>query len=205
MRTIFVERHSWVYNAPSFVYHLKMATFRRSVIPGATYFLTLNTYQRRKVLTEPLFYSALKQAFIQVKAKHPFTIDAFVLLPDHLHCIWTLPPGDGNYALGWNMIKRAVSQATRNDAAPLLSESYIKRKELGLWQRRFWEHQIRDDEDFARHVDYIHWNPMKHCYVARVMDWPYSSFHRYVRHGVYPSDWAGMAAIDTAFEFGEMG
>ena len=185
-----------------------MATFRRSVVPGATYFFTLNTCQRRKVLTEPPFYSALKQALRQVKAEHPFTIEAFVLLPDHLHCIWTLPPDDGNYALRWNLIKRRVSQATRNDTTPLLSASRIKRKELGLWQRRFWEHQIRDDSDFAHHMNYIHWNPMKHGYVSRVADWPYSSFHRYVRAGVYDKDWAG--TIDHAHDhrhasdFGEM-
>jgi putative transposase len=181
-----------------------MATFRRSLVPGATYFFTLNSYQRRKVLTEPPFYSALKQALRQVKAEHPFSIDAFVLLPDHLHCIWTLPPNDANYALRWNLIKRMVSQATRNDLTPLLSASRIKRKELGLWQRRFWEHQIRDDADFVRHVDYIHWNPMKHGHVSRVTDWPYSSFHRYVRDGVYSNDWAGTVAVDAGSGFGEM-
>lgn len=181
-----------------------MATFRRSVVPGATYFFTVNTHQRRKVLTEPPFYSALKSALQQVKAERPFTIDAFVLLPDHLHCIWTLPPDDGNYALRWNLIKRLVSQATRDDIAPALSASRRKRRESGLWQRRFWEHQIRDDLDFARHVDYIHVNPMKHGYVQRVSDWPYSSFHRYVRDGIYPHDWAGSASLDGGRDFGEM-
>jgi len=180
-----------------------MATFRRSVVPGATYFFTVNTYQRRKVLTGPPFYLALKQAFRQVKAKHPFTIGAFVLLPDHLHCIWTLPPGNGDYALRWNLIKRLVSQATRDSVDPPLSGSRIKRKESGLWQRRFWEHQIRDDQDFARHVDYIHWNPMKHGYVQCVADWPYSSFHKYVRDGVYPKDWAGTTGSQTNAGYGE--
>lgn len=182
-----------------------MATFRRAVVPGATYFFTVNTESRRKVLTDPPFYDALKQALRQVKAAHPFDIDAFVLLPDHLHCIWTLPPGDADYALRWNMVKRLVSQATRDDIAPMLSASRIKRRESGLWQRRFWEHQIRDDADFARHVDYIHVNPMKHGYVTRVRDWPYSSFHRFVRDGVYPADWAGVMESDGGLRFGEAG
>ena len=173
-----------------------MATFRRSVVPGATYFFTVNTYQRRKVLTDAPFYPALKQAFLQVKALRPFTIEAFVLLPDHLHCIWTLPPDDSDYAARWNIIKRQASQATRNEVAPLLSASRIARRESGLWQRRFWEHQIRDEWDFARHVDYIHWNPVKHGYVSHVVDWPHSSFHRYVRDGVYPADWAGAMEPD---------
>ena len=168
-----------------------MATFRRSVVPGATYFFTVNTYRRIKVLTDPPFYSALKEALGRVMAKYPFEIDAFVLLPDHLHCIWTLPPDDGDYAARWNIIKRLVSQTTCNEIAPLLPASRSERKELGLWQRRFWEHQIRDEKDFAMHVDYIHWNPMKHGYVSRVVDWPYSSFHRYLRDGVYQKDWAG--------------
>lgn len=184
-----------------------MATFRRSVVPGATYFFTVNTYRRIKVLTDPPFYLALKGALRQVMAKHPFEIDAFVLLPDHIHCIWTLPPDDGDYTMRWNIIKRLVSQTTRNEIAPLLSASRSGRKELGLWQRRFWEHQIRDEEDFAKHADYIHWNPMKHGYVSRVVDWPYSSFHRYLRDGVYPEDWAGavegVRAQSARYGFGE--
>lgn len=114
-----------------------------------------------------------------------------MLLPDHLHCAWTLPEGDADYAARWNIIKRLVSQETRalipEDGNPVR----VRRRELGLWQRRFWEHQIRDEGDLARHVDYIHWNPVKHGYVEAVRDWPYSSFHRFVEKGVYPWDWAG--------------
>ena len=167
-----------------------MATFRRSVVPGATYFFTVNTKQRIKVLTNAPFYLALKNALRRVNAQHSFTIDAFVLLPDHLHCIWTLPPSDARYALRWNLIKRLVSQATRHLVQIPTSRSYQQRRELGLWQRRFWEHQIRDEQDLVKHVEYIHWNPVKHGYVARVRDWPYSSFHRYVKQGLYPLDWA---------------
>src|SRR5215510_9737528 len=134
-----------------------MATFRRSIVPGATYFFTVNTHQRIKVLTNAPFYSGLKNALTQIKAEHPFTIDAFVLLPDHLHCIWTLPLDDANYALRWNLIKRLVSQATRSLVESPISHSRQQRRELGLWQRRFWEHQIRNDQDLVKHVEYIHW------------------------------------------------
>jgi putative transposase len=148
----------------------------------------------------PPFYSALKNALTQVRAEHPFTVDTFVLLPDHLHCIWTLPLGDANYALRWNLIKRLVSQATRQLVEASTSCSRQQRRELGLWQRRFWEHQIRDEQDLVKHVEYIHWNPVKHGCVARVRDWPYSSFHRYVRQGLYPLDWASGDETNDAAE-----
>jgi putative transposase len=179
-----------------------MATYRRALTPGATYFFTVNTYQRQTVLTERPFYAALKQSLREVKAMHPFTIEAFVLLPDHLHCLWSLPEGDADYALRWNLIKRQVSQQTRECLDAPLTRSRQQRRELELWQRRFWEHLIRDEQDFARHVDYIHWNPVKHGYVKRVSDWPYSSFQRYVARGVYAVDWA-YAAEDEGEDFGE--
>lgn len=171
-----------------------MATFRRALTPGATYFFTVNTYRRQAVLTEPAFYQALKHSIRTVRQAHPFQIDAFVLLPDHLHFMWTLPQGDADYALRWNIIKRLVSQQTRQLLAENSSPSRSKRSELSLWQRRFWEHQIRDAEDAERHVAYIHWNPVKHGYVKQVIDWPYSSFHQFVRRGIYPADWAGVVA-----------
>lgn len=147
-------------------------------------------------------YSALREALRAVKRAHRFTIDAFVLLPDHLHCLWTLPEGDADYALRWNLVKRRVSQQVRHLITTDLTSSRRKRRELGLWQRRFWEHQIRDDLDFAKHVDYVHWNPVKHGYVIRVADWPYSSFHRYVTRGLYPLTWASHAE-DDAGRYGE--
>jgi putative transposase len=171
-----------------------MATFRRALTSGATYFFTVNTYQRQAILTEPTFYQALKQSIRTVRQTHPFEIDAFVLLPDHLHCMWTLPQGDADYALRWNIIKRLVSQQTRHLLATNISPSRSKRSELSLWQRRFWEHQIRDDDDAERYVAYIHWNPVKHGYVKQVVDWPYSSFHRFVRRGIYPVNWGGTLA-----------
>lgn len=182
-----------------------MATFRRSTAPGATYFFTVNTYQRQKVLTETPFYQALKQNFRDVRAQHPFTIEAFVLLPDHLHCIWTLPENDADYARRWNIIKRGVSRQTRDAVTAPLTRSRQRRGELGLWQRRFWEHQIRDARDFEKHVDYIHWNPVKHGYVKQVKDWPYSSFHRFVERGIYPPDWACRPAENEQREDGGFG
>jgi putative transposase len=183
-------------------YNHRMATFRRAVTPGATYFFTINTYQRQALLTDPPVCSALREALRAVKRAHPFTIDVLVLLPDHLHCLWTLPEGDADYALRWNLVKRRVSQQVRHLITTDLTSSRRKRRELGLWQRRFWEHQIRDDLDFAKHVGYVHWNPVKHGYVIRVADWPYSSFHRYVARGIYPLTWASHAEDDDE-QYGE--
>ncbi|MFP5344870.1 MAG: REP-associated tyrosine transposase [Gammaproteobacteria bacterium] len=181
-----------------------MATYRRSITPGATYFFTVNTYLRQPVLTNEPFYHALKRAIRRVMDSHPFTIDAFVLLPDHLHCLWTLPPQDADYALRWSLIKRYVSQDTRFLLAVPSAASHQKRRELGLWQRRFWEHQIRDERDFEKHADYIHWNPVKHGHAGCSRDWPYSSFRRFVARGIYPMDWAAttLPHADEA-EYGE--
>lgn len=143
------------------------------------------------MLTGKPFYWALKQSLRRVKEAHPFKIEALVLLPDHLHCLWTPPEDDADYALRWNLVKRLTSQQTRHLITPEVSESRKKRGELSLWQRRFWEHQIRDACDFERHVDYIHWNPVKHGYVKAVAQWPYSSFHCFVGQGIYLLNWTG--------------
>lgn len=169
-----------------------MAIYRRARTPGASYFFTVCTHHRLAVLTEPSYYRALKETFRTVKQRYPFEIDAFVLLPDHLHCIWTLAESDADYAMRWSLIKRLVSQKTCDLHRGPISASQFKRRELGVWQRRFWEHQIRDDRDFETHTDYIHWNPVKHGHVRAVVDWPYSSFHRHVAKGVYPADWGGV-------------
>lgn len=135
--------------------------------------------------------SLLRSAFLKVRQKYPFAIDAIVLLPDHIHCIWTLPPTDSDYATRWRLIKRDV---TRQGASVLQvqttrSESRQKRGESNLWQRRFWEHRIRDTADFAQHCDYIHYNPVGHGLCQQPRDWSYSSFHRYVAQGIYSIDW----------------
>lgn len=141
----------------------------------------------------------LRQIFRKVKSGHPFEIDAIVVLPEHLHYIWTLSPGDADYQTRWALIKAGFSRAI--PIGERRSISRIKRGERGIWQRRYWEHLIRDDQDFERHADYIHWNPVKHGWARRVGDWPYSSFHAYVRRGIYPMNWAG--ALDEGINGGE--
>ena len=124
-----------------------------------------------------------------MRIRYPFHMDAWVVLPDHLHAVLTLPPGDANFGLRWRLIKSGFSRAL-----PKTEYRSVVRKnagERGIWQRHYWEHLIRDDADYQRHVDYVHMNPMKHGYVKRVRDWPHSTFHRYVADGVYPADWCG--------------
>lgn len=165
-----------------------MTDYRRYRVKGGTYFFTVNLAERqRKLLTEQI--DILRGAFREVKQAHPFRMDAIVVLPDHLHALWTLPEGDDNFSLRWRQIKSAFSREFGKGER--ISKSRAGKQERGIWQRRFWEHAIRDEHDFARHVDYIHFNPVKHGYVRRVVDWPYSSFHRYVRLGIYPSAWVG--------------
>jgi len=137
---------------------------------------------------------ALCEGIKAIQATHPFTINAWVLLPDHLHCIWTLPPDDADFGIRWAMIKRYVTKQCGSELKrdAWMSSSKQKRKESILWQRRFWEHQIRDDGDYQKHMDYIHYNLAKHGLVEKVADWPHSTFHRYVLQGVYGMDWAGV-------------
>jgi putative transposase len=173
-----------------------MVNYRRNLVPGGTYFFTVTLRDRSsRLLTEHI--GSLRGAIRDVKRKHPFRIDAVVILPEHLHTIWTLPEGDANYPGRWRAIKSAFTHAV------VKSGVAVKRDEKGeyeLWQRRYWEHTIADYEDFRRHVDYIHFNPVKHGWVRQVADWPYSSFHRYLRHGMLPPDWAGCINEGT---FGE--
>ncbi len=165
-----------------------MTDYRRVYVPGASWFFTVNLAQRRsnRLLVEKI--DLLREAFRDVKANWPYRMDAVVILPDHLHCIWTLPPDDTDYSTRWKLIKGQVSRAL--DKTEHISHSRAKRRERGVWQRRFWDHLLRDQEDFNRHVDYIHWNPVKHGWAKRVADWPHSSFHRYAAEGIYPENWA---------------
>lgn len=168
-----------------------MSRYRRSSLAGGTYFFTVVTHRRQTILCDDTMRSALRAAIESVRSTRPFTIDAWVLLPDHLHCIWTLPEGDADFSTRWMMIKRKVSLACAADyrRSDLLTASKQKHRESTIWQRRFWEHQIRDDDDFAHHMNYLHFNPVKHGLVSKVMDWPYSSFHRLVEQGRYTKDW----------------
>ena len=167
-----------------------MTEYRRAWRPGGTWFFTVNLAERRgnRLLIDRI--DLLRAVFDRVRSTHLFTIDAVVILPDHIHCIWTLPPDDTDFSTRWGLIKGQFSRGI--EKGEKVSQSRLKRSERGIWQRRYWEHLIRDDDDFNRHVDYIHWNPVKHGYVQRVIDWPYSSFHAYMRRGVYPEDWEGL-------------
>jgi putative transposase len=131
----------------------------------------------------------LRAAFRCVRTRHPYTMEAAVILPDHLHAIWTLPEDDADFALRWRLIKSAFSHDLPRDER--ISASRAGKGERGVWQRRYWEHTLRDENDFTRHLDYVHFNPVKHGHAARVQDWPYSSFRRWVRLGAYSEDWAG--------------
>jgi putative transposase len=177
-----------------------MPNYRRAHEGGSTYFFTVVTRERRHVLVLPHVLDALREAFRTAKHAKPFELDAIVILPDHLHAIWTLPEGDADFGARWGMIKRHVSKTVTMPKWNL-TNSMLKRQELGLWQRRFWEHLIRNDDDYARHMDYIHYNPVKHGYVSSPVDWPHSSFHKCVERSRYPAGWASGAEIYG--EFGE--
>jgi putative transposase len=178
-----------------------MTNYRRNFVSGGTFFFTVNLAERRlRLLTEHV--DTLRSAFRAARATHPFVIEAIVVLPDHLHAIWTLPEGDRDFATRWRLIKSAFSRALPK--GEWISESRSSKGERGIWQRRYWEHTLRDERDYTRHVDYIHFNPVKHRHVSCVADWPYSSFHRLVRLGVYPRDWAGNAKdFESEDGFGE--
>ena len=170
-----------------------MPDYRRNRVPGGAYFFTVNLLERRSELLVA-HLPALRAAVNTVRARRPFHIDAWVVLPDHLHAVWTLPPGDTDYSDRWRAIKIAFAKALPKTGS--LSAVRAAKGERGIWQRRSWGHTIRDDHDYAAHADYAHINPVKHGHVARVRDWPYSSFHRCVERGVYPEGWAGGDADD---------
>ena len=151
-----------------------MPDYRRNRVPGGTYFFTLVTARRQPVLCHREVRAALRGAIERVRADRPFCIEAWVLLPDHLHCIWTLPDGDSDYSGRWRLIKLCMCRAL---AQPR------------FWQRRFWEHTVRDGADLKAHLDYIHYNPVRHGLCASPGAWPYSTFHRFVRAGMYPAGW----------------
>ena len=142
----------------------------------------------------------LREAVGRVKRDHPFHIEAMVVLPDHVHALWTLPVEDADFSQRWRLLKAAFSRGLPRTEA--IGASRAAKGERGIWQRRFWEHCIRDETDFARHVDYIHGNPVKHGYVARAVEWPYSSIHRFIRQEVMSADWGCGEEVDMA-GFGE--
>lgn len=158
-----------------------MSNYRRAYLPGGIYFFTVVTFNRVPVFTDENRVEALRQAFRKVKATRPFEIDAMVILPEHLHCIWRMPEGDADYSSRWREIKKASSRQ--------ISTATNARNERMVWQRRFWEHAIRDEEDWRRHVDYIHYNPVKHGLASSPGEWAWSSFDNAVRKGWYEQTW----------------
>ena len=170
-----------------------MPDYRRNRVPGGTYFFTVNLLDRSSNLLVS-HVDLLRQCVRKVRTARPFHIDAWVVLPDHMHAVWTLPQGDNDYSSRWTAIKKAFTKAL--PTSEYISPARAARGERGIWQRRFWEHTIRDERDYAAHVDYVHINPVKHGLVSRVADWPYSSFHHWVKRGDYVMDWAGEGIPD---------
>jgi len=182
--------------------------YRRAFVPGGSFFFTVVTADRRPLFTEQKNVETLREAIRAVRFKRPFTLDAAVILPDHLHCIWTLPPGDADFATRWRLIKTWFTKHYDADGgsgyASLTRPTGIRsqrdeprsaKRERAFWQHRYWEHMLRDETDYRRHVEYIHFNPVKHGYVKAPIDWPYSSFRRYVKASIYPPDW-GCATLE---------
>ncbi|NES77302.1 MULTISPECIES: transposase [unclassified Okeania] len=168
-----------------------MPNYRRPNISGGTYFITQVTYQRETWLCGEVGRKALREAIERVRDKHPFSIDAFVLLPEHFHCLWTLPANDGDFSMRLRLIKTYVTKHYKQELAinREISLSRQKRKESNLWQRRFWEHLIRDEQDFVNHCDYIHYNPVRHGLCTNPQDWQFSSIHRFIAQRIYPANW----------------
>ncbi|MEN8179436.1 MAG: transposase [Pseudomonadota bacterium] len=174
-----------------------MVLYRRNYLPGGTFFFTVTLRNRRlRLLTEHL--DMLREAFREVKADRPFEIDAIVILPEHLHLIWTLPEGDADYSTRWRLIKGGFTRRLKARGVNFVRDA---RGEHGLWARRFWEHTIRDETDLQQHIDYIHFNPVKHSHVSRPIDWPHSSLRRYVRKGILSNNW-GSSGIDLPDSIG---
>jgi putative transposase len=176
-----------------------MVRYRRNFVPGGTFFFTVALDDRRSsTLVDHVVL--LRAAFRKTRDERPFSIDAVVILPDHLHAIMTLPPGDSDFSGRWRRIKGVF---TRSVVAAGMPVSRDRRGEYALWQSRFWEHTIRDDADFERCTDYIHFNPVKHRLVPSPAAWPFSSLHRYVRAGALAMDWGGSSRLDGNADFGE--
>ena len=168
-----------------------MPNYRRWYVPGGTYFFTLVTFHRRPFLASDQARTFLRDAIDEVRKEMPFQIVAWVLLPGHLHTVWTLPSGDSDYSERWKRIKGSFSKShlAAGGSEGVRNRSRRRHREAAVWQRRFWEHTVADEDDLLSCVDYVHWNPVKHGLVSRVHDWPWSTFHRYVEAGQYTDGW----------------
>ena len=173
--------------------------YRRAKEKGGTYYFTVNLVDRKSnLLIEHI--EALKEVVKKVKQQHPFHIDAMVVLPDHLHAIWTLPKDEADYPKRWMLIKSGFSR--RIPKNEYRRKNRITKGERGIWQRRYWEHMIRDERDFEQHMNYIHYNPVKHGYVAKAVEWKHSSIHRYIKEGIIDPNW-GISETFEGDNYGE--
>ncbi|MDX2201749.1 MAG: transposase [Hyphomicrobiaceae bacterium] len=164
--------------------------YRRTRVEGGIYFFTVVTHRRRKLFASPEANVILREAVESVRARHPFETIAQVVLPDHLHAIWRLPEADADFSTRWRLIKSTATRALLGSGlVPAGARVSRERGEQGVWQRRYWEHLIRDEEDMTAHIDYIHLNPVHHGLVAAPIDWPHSTFRTWVAMGLYPADW----------------
>jgi len=183
-----------------------MPEYRRIYICGATVFITCVTFKRAHLFSNEKARQILYSSWMRITRLHPFTTEAICVLPDHIHALLTLPENDSNYSLRIREIKRlfTIQYLANYDVVSQRNPSRIHKKEANIWQRRFWEHTIQDEQDFENHFDYIHYNPVKHGYVKNVADWRCSSFHRYVKAGVYAPNWGeGEFEIADEIEHGE--
>ena len=182
-----------------------MPNFRRYFVPGGTYFFTVVTDGRAPIFEDARARRILGEALRACRERRPFSTPAIVLLPDHLHAVWTLPPGDDGYARRWGEIKARLTRDWLSAGGAERPTTAGRRREgrRGVLQPKYWEHAIRDELDLEHHVEYIHANPVRHGLVARARDWPHSSFHRWVRAGDYPADWCSDPSAFHGLHAGE--
>jgi putative transposase len=182
-----------------------MPDYRRIFIEGGTYAFTVVTHHRQPLFLDSTNLDILFTAIQKTQQLYPFDQIAYCILPDHIHCIWTLPIGDSNYPIRWKLIKSKFSKLYQDTYGLCQSsiKSRIKRGEVAIWQRRFWEHTIKDDDDLYNHINYIHYNPIKHGYVDNPIEWKWSSYSKFEMDGYYPDPWKEFSKIDVKRDYGE--
>lgn len=180
-----------------------MPDYRRAFVPGGSFFFTLVVHKRQPLFSEARAVALLGSVFRRCLMRWRFKVDAIVLLPDHLHAIWSLPPGDSEYPKRWGWSKKEFTThwLQMGGREWVISSARKRERRRGVWQPRYWEHTLEDEEDFERHVDYIHWNPVKHGYVECPYEWPHSSFHRHVRLGAYDRRWGCFTPSQAPMDF----
>lgn len=182
-----------------------MPNYIRAKFERGYYFFTVVTYHRKRLFIEKTARHLLSQALTKTQSRHPFEVIAICLLPDHLHCVWKLPQGDADFSTRWSSIKGIFSREyIRANPQKQAQLSRANKGEVCIWQQRFWEHQIRDERDLQKHIDYIHYNPVKHGLVKSAENWPWSTYHRYIKEGHYRrADDFERIVEENATDFGE--